>query len=201
MAYLSNKTIKGQGHTFSRKFLAGSVAPQNKCGVFNIYYSSNIRVENLSIDDGLTPAGVDPLSGPNAANIIASKDVVFDAVRFYNFQGPFVVQLLHTVGFSFINSLISNAANVGIWVGRLNACNTLLDPSNLAWVLQANNSANVRISNSIFSGVGTNGIAIEGLVGGVFENNIVTTNHRHGQFAVPALVGPSSRITRKIFPL
>ena len=191
VGYLSNKTIKGQGHTLSRKFLPGTVAPQKKCGVFNIYYTSNVRVENLSIDDGLTPAGVDPLNGPNVANIVSSKDVVFDGVSFYNVQAPFVAQIQRTAGFSFINSLISNASNVGIWVGRLNACNTLVDPNNLEWVLQANNSANVNISNSIFSGVGTNGIAIEGLVGGVVENNIVTGNHRHGQFPVPALVGPS----------
>lgn len=166
MSFVSTtgKTIIGNGHTFTRH------GGQLQCPALSIKRSSHISVSDISIDEDESVAPCNPQDNcPATAEIRGSNDVRFDKVSVYNGKA-YVVYVWGVDGFTFTNSVISNAGIIGLYIG------------NVVW----QPSSNITVSHSIFSRVRTNALVSEGVGGtNIIDHNVFTRSHYFGLWPTP----------------
>ncbi|WP_177224749.1 right-handed parallel beta-helix repeat-containing protein [Variovorax sp. 770b2] len=163
---LQNKVFDGNGHRLTR------LTQQKVCPAIRISnMASNIQLSRLVIDEN----GAVPPCSPNDAcpptiDVARSSDVRLDDVHVHDGKA-YVVNVWGVNGFSFLNSSVSSAGIIGLYIGH-----ALFE-----------NSSRIQVRNSVFAASRTNGLAIEGAGGttpgdNVIANNVFNRNHYNGQW-------------------
>lgn len=168
---VTNLTIEGNGHSLVRN------GGQRQCSLLDITRSSNVALNNWTLDDDATtaPCVVDD-ECPRMLHIRTSSNVTLNDVDVLNGKG-YVIYVQQVDGFSFLNSSLTNSGVLGLYVGHDNQSST-----------------NVRIQNSTFNDNQTNAVALLGVSGSsvsdnIISNNVFRRNHWRGQWAVAARYG------------
>jgi len=166
---ISNFTIHGNNHLITRE------SGQKQCSLLDIRNANDIVVENWFLDDSIkTPGCLVAERCPRMVHILNSSDITLDNVHVSNGKA-YNVYVDGVEKFSFLNSSIANAGILGLYVGHGD-----------------NYSSDVAITDSVFTDIQTNAIALLGVAGNktnVIRNNSFFRNHRHGHWEVAEKYG------------
>jgi len=166
---ISNFTIHGNSHLFTR------TSGQRQCRLVDVRQANNLIIENWYLDDDVTvPPCHTSDRCPRMVNFRDSRNIVLDNFHVSNGKA-YTVYTDGVEKFSFINSSISNSGVLGLYVGHTE-----------------NFTSGVTISNSVFTDIQTNAIALLGVSGSetnVITNNMFLRNHWHGHWPVRAKFG------------
>ena len=160
----SNFTIHGNNHLMHRR------SGHRQCSLIEAVNVSGVVIENWHLDDdGSVPGCRVADKCPRMVHIRNSVNVTLDGVHVSNGKG-YNVYIDGVDGFTFHNSSIVNAGILGLYVGHGD-----------------NYSSRVAVTNSLFTDVQTNAVALLGVGGSVtniVSNNTFIRNHRFGHWAV-----------------
>lgn len=158
-----NKILDGNGHRLTR------LAQQKACPAIQVSGASNIQISNLTIDENGNVPPCGPFDGcAPTIEIVDSTDITLNGVHINDGKGN-SVNAWGVNGLNFLNSSISNAGVIGLYVGHA----------------VYRQSYRLQVRNSVFAGARANGLAIEGAGGtsptdNVIANNVFNRNHHHG---------------------
>lgn len=163
---VNNLTLNGNGFTITR------TAGQQDCTLLNIVNSSNVEINQLAFNDNpnVAPCAV----GDKCARMIEvtdSSNVAFIKSSI-KYAKSYTIYTTRVNGFKFIESELSDAGILGLYIGHGD-----------------NPSSNVVISNSVFRRNATNAVAVLGGTEVEISNNIFDNNHREGRWPVSAQYG------------
>lgn len=167
----ANLTIEGNGHKLVRS------AGQRNCSLLDITHSSNVTLNNWTLDDdaSVAPCLVDDKC-PRMLHIRNSSNVTLNGMNIRNGKG-YVIYVQQVNGFNFLNSSLTNSGVLGLYVGHADKAST-----------------HVRIQHSTFNDNQTNALALLGVTGSSIDDNIVSNNvfrrnHWRGQWPVAPRYG------------
>jgi hypothetical protein len=164
---LEGKLLDGHGHTWRRR------APLS-CAAILIAKSRGIEIRNLSIVENadIPPCELAQKQCPSTIDVDSSARITLAGVRLYDGKG-YVIKVWHTDQFTFTNGVISNAGEIGLYVGH--------------W--RYGESHKIAVTNSVIAHSRTGGVAIQGADGVTISGNIFNENHWHGLWPVPGVKG------------
>jgi len=142
------------------------MAQQRACSALEIAPgSTEITVQHLTVDeqdDGVVCQPEDPCAA--SIWVHGAHDIRFDAVALMHAKGSGLV-VTGTQGFTFRWGSILRAGLIGLYIGP---------PDQV--------SQNIVIEYNLFADTNTNGLALQGVRGGLVQHNTFLRNHRHGMF-------------------
>ena len=156
----------GNNHTIHRG------ADTHACGVIAMNHSSNIVIENVSLDEGATvpPCELAEKQCQNTIVVNESRDVLLNSVHAHFCKG-YVARVWGTDGFSFTHSSLSDSGMIRLYVGHY----------------KFTPSRNIIITDSVLERALTNGVAIQGADNVLIACNTFTGNHWHGLWPVKTI--------------